>query len=64
MSEGREGIKNNEVFEYLDVLIDGQFKKELFDPRLHWKGSSNQRVIDIQKTRKKGEIVLYKDEKF
>ena len=59
-----EGIKDNEIFEYLDVLVDGQFKKDLFDPRLHWKGSSNQRVIDIKETRKKGEIVLYKDEEY
>ena len=59
-----EGIKDNEIFEYLDVLIDGQFKKELFNPTLHWKGSENQRVIDIKKTRKKGDIVLYKDEEY
>ena len=59
-----EGIKDNEIFEYLDVLVDGQFKKELFNPKLHWKGSENQRVIDIKKTRKKGDIVLYKDEEY
>ena len=59
-----EGIKNNEIFNYLDVLVDGQFKKDLFDPRLHFRGSSNQRVIDIKKTRKKGEIVLFKEEDY
>ncbi len=59
-----EGIKNNEIFEYIDVLIDGQFKKDLFDPRLHYKGSSNQRVIDIKKTRKKGKIFLYEEEEY
>ena len=57
-----EGLKDKEVINYLDVLIDGQFKEELFNPKLKWKGSSNQRVIDIKKTLKKNEIVLYKDE--
>ena len=59
-----EGIKDNEIFNYLDVLVDGQFKKELFNPTLHWKGSSNQRVIDIKKTREKGKIVLFEDEEY
>lgn len=56
-----EDICNKDVFNYLDVLVDGQFQAELRDPRLKWCGSSNQRVIDIKKTLKKGEIVLYKD---
>ena len=59
-----EGLKDKEVINYLDVLIDGQFKEELFNPKLKWKGSSNQRVIDIKKTLKKNEIVLYKDEEY
>ena len=59
-----EGIKDNEIFNYLDVLVDGQFKKELFNPTLHWKGSSNQRVIDIKRTREKGKIVLFEDEEY
>ena len=59
-----EDIKNNEIFNYVDTLVDGQFKTELFDPTLRWKGSSNQRVIDIQKTRKKNEIVIFKDEEY
>ena len=47
-----------EVLNYIDTLVDGQYKDELHDFRLEWRGSSNQRVIDVQKSLKKGEIVL------
>ncbi len=56
-----ENICNKEIFKYLDVLVDGQFHAEARDPRLKWCGSSNQRVIDVQKTLKNEKIVLYKD---
>jgi len=35
--------------EYIDVLVDGKFIKELADIKLHWRGSSNQRIIDVKK---------------
>ena len=38
--------------QYVDVLVDGEFKTELKDVTLLWKGSSNQRVIDVQATLK------------
>ena len=53
-----ENIYDKEIFKYLDVLVDGQFDEELKDPRLKWRGAGNQRVIDIKKSQKKGEIVL------
>ena len=56
-----DDICNKEIFNYLDVLVDGQFKDELRDPRLKWRGSSNQRVIDVKKSLKKGEVVLFCD---
>ena len=39
--------RDPEVFNYIDVMVDGQYVDELHDPTLRWKGSSNQRVIDI-----------------
>ena len=51
-------MQQKEVFKYADVLVDGLYIDKLRDPRLHWKGSSNQRVIDIQKTLKDNEISL------
>ena len=57
-----EYIKDKEIAKYLDVLVDGQFVDELRNPNLKWKGSSNQRVIDVQKSLKKKDIVLYEEE--
>ena len=54
-------IKNKEVAKYIDVLVDGQYVDELHNPTLKWKGSSNQRGIDVQKSLKKDEIILYCD---
>ena len=42
-----------------DVLIDGKFEDNLKDLNLKWKGSSNQRVIDIKKSLETNEIVEY-----
>lgn len=45
-----EDILHVPIMKYVDVLVDGEFIKELKDVRLLWKGSSNQRVIDVQKS--------------
>ena len=51
-----------ELLKYVDILIDGEFKQELRDYNLKFRGSSNQRVIDVQKSI--NEVVLVEDEKW
>ncbi len=56
-------LMDKEALKYIDVLVDGQYKDELRNPMLKYKGSTNQRVIDVQASLKKQEIVIYdKDE--
>ena len=50
-----------ELISLFDVLVDGPYVEELKDIRLKFRGSSNQRVIDVQKTLTKKECVLYLD---
>ena len=46
---------------YLDVLVDGPFVEAKKDLALRFRGSSNQRLIDVPKTLKEGKIVLWED---
>ncbi|MDE7399904.1 MAG: anaerobic ribonucleoside-triphosphate reductase activating protein [Oscillospiraceae bacterium] len=54
-----EEILDLEIISLLDVIVDGPFVKAQFDPKLHWKGSANQRVIDVRETLNLGKIVLF-----
>lgn len=54
-------LKRKQLLDLCDVLVDGEYKKELRDISLHWCGSSNQRVIDVKNTLKENEIILYED---
>lgn len=47
------------IVDQVDVLVDGKFVLYLKDNNLEWKGSSNQRVIDVKKSLDKGKVVLY-----
>ena len=51
-------LKDKEAIKYIDVLVDGRYVDDLSNPTLKWKGSSNQRVIDVQKSLKNNEIIL------
>ncbi len=50
-----------ELLSYLDVLVDGPFIAERKDLSLRFRGSSNQRLIDVKKTLETGRITLWED---
>ena len=50
-----------EMLSYIDVLIDGEFKLELKNPNLRFRGSANQRVINVQESMKQDAIVSWDD---
>lgn len=54
-------INRLEILKHVDVIVDGRFKEELSDVNYHWAGSTNQRVIDVQKTLKEGKVILWHD---
>lgn len=43
----------------IDVIIDGEFIEKLKDNKLHWIGSSNQRIINVKESLKNNKIILY-----
>ena len=52
---------NYNIFNYIDVLVDGQFEEDKKDLTLKWRGSSNQRVIDCKKSLAENKIILKED---
>ena len=54
-----ETVSELDIMKYVDVLVDGEFVAAQKDTQLYWRGSANQRVIDVLSTLKKGEIVLH-----
>lgn len=55
----REDLKD--IWQYIDVLIDGPYIDEQRDITLKWRGSKNQRVINIPQSIKENEIILFCD---
>ena len=56
-----DDVKRSDIIKKCDVLIDGRYIEEKRDITLKWRGSSNQRVINVQKSLQKNEIVLHCD---
>ena len=54
-----ENISNIQLMNDIDVLVDGKFDVKMKSETLQWKGSENQRVIDVQRSLKQREVVLH-----
>jgi anaerobic ribonucleoside-triphosphate reductase activating protein len=54
-----EQLQDNVLLSSCDVLIDGPFIKELRDVTLAFRGSSNQRIINVQRSLESGEVILW-----
>ena len=54
-----ENIMHYAIMQYVDVLVDGQFVDEKKNLKLLFRGSENQRIIDVPKTLAQGEVVLW-----
>ncbi|MBE5746223.1 MAG: anaerobic ribonucleoside-triphosphate reductase activating protein [Clostridiales bacterium] len=52
-------VKDLDFIKFVDVLVDGRFEENLKDEKLLWKGSSNQRVIDVKKSLNNNTICLH-----
>ena len=59
---GKEHAAVRQLLEYTDLLIDGPFVKEEKDLTLSFRGSRNQQILDMKKTRETGQAVLWKEE--
>jgi anaerobic ribonucleoside-triphosphate reductase activating protein len=61
IEDGSVGVKA--LLSASDILIDGKYVHKLRSIELQFRGSSNQRIIDLAKTREKGQVVLWKSSK-
>lgn len=52
----------DELLSYIDVLVDGEFVQDEYDITLRFRGSGNQRIIDMNATRAAGHVVLWQDD--
>lgn len=56
-----DAIKDLPFIKEIDVLVDGPFLIDKRDVKLHWRGSSNQRVINVKETLRLGQMVLWSE---
>ena len=59
--EGLNNFKRRKIISNINVLVDGRYIDSQRDITLRWRGSKNQRVINIQESLKQGKVVLYCD---
>ena len=52
-----EVLSDKELLEYIDILVDGQYEDEHRDLNLAFRGSSNQRVIDVKRSLAENKVV-------
>lgn len=50
-----------EMLNNIDYIVDGKFVEELKDPKLRFRGSSNQRIIDVKKSLEQNQVVIWED---
>lgn len=55
--------ETRELLSYIDILIDGPFVEERKNLKIRFRGSDNQRIIDVKKTREAGKIILWDEDK-
>lgn len=56
-----ESPEAKQAIQFIDVLVDGEFVEQLADVKTPWCGSTNQMVIDVQRSLELGQIVLYNE---
>ena len=60
-SRGNCGELTRQIFENIDVLVDGRFVEEKKNLRIRFRGSENQRIIDMKETVRTGEVTLMEE---
>lgn len=63
-NEDADALKIKEYLSNIDILVDGRFIQDEFEHGLHFRGSRNQRIIDVKKSLEHKDIILWKNGKY
>lgn len=58
-SQQKSDLKRAEIISKCDVIVDGRFEEDKKDITLKWRGSRNQRVINVKESLERGEVILW-----